>query len=278
MWYLTRNSAYATKAIALMDAWSGTITEHTNSNSPLQAGWAGSSWARAGELIGHTYSGGWPEQARFAAMLREVYLPVVSKGSANNGNWEAVMMDAAIGIAVYLDDRAAFDRTVDMWRSRLPAYVYLTSDGPTPKSPPAYPKKGEALVKFWHGQTTLVDGLAQETCRDFWHTGWGLEGLVHVAETARLQGLDLYAEARERLTKAFEFHANLDLGAPAPSWLCGGRVDTGLGPVMEIAYNHYHNRVGDPMPKTQQVLARRRPLGDDGHFIAWETLTSADNP
>ena len=43
-WYVTRDSRYATKAIAIMDAWSATITDHTNSNAPLQTGWAGSSW------------------------------------------------------------------------------------------------------------------------------------------------------------------------------------------------------------------------------------------
>ncbi|GGM13894.1 alginate lyase family protein [Dactylosporangium sucinum] len=49
-WYITRDSRYATKAIAIMDAWSATIQDHTNSNAPLQTGWAGSSWPRAAEI------------------------------------------------------------------------------------------------------------------------------------------------------------------------------------------------------------------------------------
>jgi hypothetical protein len=55
MWYITRDARYATKAIQLMDAWSAAITDHTNSNAPLQSAWAASSWTRAAEVIRYTY-------------------------------------------------------------------------------------------------------------------------------------------------------------------------------------------------------------------------------
>jgi hypothetical protein len=211
-------------------------------------------------------------------MLRWVYLPLVVNGRAGaNGNWELIMMDAATGIAVFLGDRAAFNHAVAIWRGRVPAYIYLASDGPTPKSPPnGSPKSGPALVSYWQGQSKFVDGLAQETCRDFGHTGWGLDAAAHVAATGWVQGIDLYAEVRTRLTAALEFHAQYDLGTTAPSWLCGGSPKTGLGPVLEIAYNHYH-RLGATLPKTGQLLQKSRPVGAD-YFIAWETLTNADNP
>ncbi|MCS0604603.1 alginate lyase family protein [Streptomyces sp. LP11] len=86
-WYVTKDARYAQKAIQLMDAWSATITGHTNSNAPLQTGWAGSSWPKAAEIITYTYTGGWANQNRFATMLRNVYPPVVIKGSHSNGNW-----------------------------------------------------------------------------------------------------------------------------------------------------------------------------------------------
>ncbi|MFI7638990.1 hypothetical protein [Nonomuraea sp. NPDC049400] len=119
-----------------------------------------------------------------------MYLPTVIAGAPNkNGNWELIMTDAAIGIAVHLDDRASFDRAVTTWRGRLPAYIYLTTDGSLPKAPPrsTYDTKAE-IIEYWHGQTTFVDGLTQETCRDFWHTGWGLAAISHVAETAGILG------------------------------------------------------------------------------------------
>lgn len=74
-WYITRDERYARKAIQLMDAWSAVVRDHTNSNAPLQTGWAGSSWPKAAEIIKYTYTGGWPNSGRFATMLRDVYLP-----------------------------------------------------------------------------------------------------------------------------------------------------------------------------------------------------------
>ena len=70
VWYISGDARYAEKAIALMDAWSATITNHTNSNAPLQTGWAGSSWPKAAEIIKYTYTGTWTNSARFATMLR----------------------------------------------------------------------------------------------------------------------------------------------------------------------------------------------------------------
>jgi Alginate lyase len=281
MWSVTQDRRYADKAIELMDAWSATIKAHKNSNSPLQAGWAGSNWARAGEIIRYTYTG-WPEDRinRFAGMLRNVYLPVVAKPKPDsNGNWELIMKDSAISIAVFLDDRTAFDAAVAIWRKRVPAYIYLSKDGPLPAFPPGTKMHTrDELVHYWHGQSTFVDGLSQETCRDFGHTGWGLDAMVHAAETARIQGLDLYGEFSDRITKAFEFHAQYEQGAEVPAWLCGGKIKTGIGAIGEIAYNHLHNRMHLDLPNTRRLVESRRPAGTDRRYIAWETLTHASNP
>ncbi|MFD8708054.1 alginate lyase family protein [Kitasatospora sp. NPDC059648] len=279
-WVLTGDQRYADKAVSIMDAWSGVIQEHTNTNAPLQTGWSGNNWARAAELVRHT-GAGWSAGSvdRFAAMLRTVYVPLLTPGSPRkNGNWELIETDALMGIAVFLEDRGLFDRAVDLWRHRLPAYVYLTSDGDLPVPPPnAGIKGGSALVKYWNGQSTFVDGLSQETCRDFGHTGWGLEAAAQAAETARLQGVDLWGEARERLVKAVEFHTRYDNGASVPDWLCDGSVNTGLGPAVQLAYDEYHLREGLPMPQTEQYVAAHSPFGAN-YFIGWETLTHTDAP
>jgi len=55
---------------------------------------------------------------------------------------------------------------------------------------------------------------------------WGIIAQVHAAETAYQQGVDLYAEQSKRLRDTHEFHARYDLGAPVPSWLCGGSIKT----------------------------------------------------
>ena len=281
IWYITRDRAYAEKAISIMNAWSGVITGHTNSTAPLQTGWAGATWPRAAEIIRYTYRG-WhrADVERFSTMLRDVYLPVVIKGHAtNNGNWELTMMEAAVGISVFLDDRASYDTAIAKFRARVPAYLYLASDGPLPAAPPGSTiTTPERIAAFWGGQSTFVDGLAQETCRDFVHTGYGLASIAHVAEITRNQGRSLYPELRTRLSKALEFHAYYQTGAPVPAWLCGGKLTLGIGPATEVAYNALHNRMGVRLPLTGALTRAQRPANTNLLFIGWDSLTHARNP
>ncbi|MFE4968462.1 alginate lyase family protein [Streptomyces sp. NPDC056660] len=279
-WYITKDARYAQKAIQIMDAWSATITSHTNSNAPLQTGWAGSSWPKAAEIIKYTYTGTWANEARFATMLRNVYLPTVIKGSNSNGNWELTMMEAAVGISVFLEDKASYDTAMAKFRTRTAAYVYLASDGSVPKTVPSQNLDTTAkIVSYWQGQSTFVTGLTQETCRDFTHTGYGISSISHVAETSRIQGTDLYGtDVGERLRQALGFQAKYQLGTAVPSWLCGGSLTLGLGPVTEVGYNALHNRLGIAMTNTQTLTQNNRPAGTNNLFVAWETLTHGDNP
>jgi hypothetical protein len=279
-WYITKDARYAQKAIQIMDAWSATITSHTNSNAPLQTGWAGSSWPKAAEIIRYTYTGTWTNEARFATMLRNVYLPTVIKGSNSNGNWELSMMEAAVGISVFLEDKTSYDTAMAKFRTRTAAYVYLASDGSVPKTVPSQNLDTTAkIVSYWQGQSTFVTGLTQETCRDFTHTGYGISAISHVAETSRIQGQDLYGtDVGERLRQALGFQAKYQLGTAVPSWLCGGSLNLGLGPVTEVGYNALHNRLGIAMTNTQTLTRNNRPAGTNNLFVAWETLTHGDNP
>ena len=278
-WNVTGDEAYARKSIEVMNAWARTLKSHTNHNADLQTGWSGAIWPVAGEIIRHTYPGWAPaEVAAFSAMLKNVYLPVVIKGSGGNGNWELVMIEAAVQIAVFLDDRATFDRAVGMWRKRVPAYFYVESDGAHPPPPPTGDRgtTPEAIRNFWYNVGMYVDGVAQETCRDFGHTEYGLASTIAVAETAFQQGLDLYKEHSKRLRAAMELHADYTLGKPAPSWLCGGKINTRLMPTWEIGYNHFHDRMGVELPLSLKLIETRiRALDGANKHMVWETLTHA---
>jgi hypothetical protein len=211
-------------------------------------------------------------------MLRSAFLPMVTRSAeGTNGNWDLVMIEAALYIGVFLDDRGVFDRAVARWRRRVPAYIYMQADGAGPVPPPDGGKEApDALLRYWHGQQKLIDGVAQETCRDFGHTAFGLASAIAAAETAFQQGLDLYAEQSARLRAALELHAGYLLGEPPPSWLCGGRLDLRLLPTGEIAYNHFHDRLRQPMPFTGRLLeARVRAHDGVNHHIVWETFTHA---
>ena len=221
-------------------------------------------------IIRYTYTG-WStaDVNQFKTMLKTQYLPSIINGSCANGNWETSMTEGLINIGVFTDDKATYDKGVALWRGRVPAYMYLKSDGASPKAPP------HCSVPSWYGQTTFVDGLCQETCRDYGHLTGGIAAAINAAETARIQGLDLYGEQATRFTKALEFHAQYLNGTPVPSWLCNGTLDLAKNDFWEIAYNHYHNRMGFNLPQTLAVIQTIRPTGANHHMV-WESLTHAE--
>ncbi|HEY4020316.1 MAG TPA: hypothetical protein VGM75_16620, partial [Pseudonocardiaceae bacterium] len=163
---------------------------------------------------------------------------------------------------------------------RVPAYVYLSSDGALPKTVPGSGLTTRSqIISYWQGQSTFVNGLTQETCRDFVHTGYGIASISDVAETSRIQGTDLYTgDVGTRLRYALGFQSQYELGAAVPSWLCGGQVKTGLGPVTEVGYNAMSFRLGNVMPNTGKLTNQDRPEGTNNLFTGWGTLTHAENP
>ncbi|KDN40597.1 secreted protein [Tilletiaria anomala UBC 951] len=280
---LTDNDAYAKKAIEVMDAWAKTLQTHSNSNAPLQTGWAGAMWPKAGELIRYYYGHKWPssKQTRFQSMLRDIYLPTIINGSMSNGNWELVMMEAAIGIAVFLEDRSSYDKAMHTFQKRVPAYIYLASDGSLPKTVPKQNLNSkDKIIAYWQGQSKFVSGLSQETCRDFTHAGYGLASIANVAETARIQGNDIYqtTDLGKRLRRALEFHTQYQNGEPVPSWLCNGAYAGDLEGMTEVGFNAFFFRAGKRMPQTREYTVSRRPQAGNSLFLAWQTLTHAEQP
>ncbi len=271
-WAISGDERYAQKAIQIMDAWSSTITNHTGANTGIQTAWSAASWVKAAELIKYQYQN-WPNAGRFANMLRSVYLPVVVNGDDRTSNWDLTEAEASIGIAVFTNDGVTFDKAVSQYLARVPAFVYLASDGPTP-----HPSPDGGFN--WETATRYITGMTQETCRDFVHTGYSIASMSHIAETALMQGTDLYPQVGERLRQALGWHATQEVrAAPEPANLCGkGPLERGLGPVTETGFNALHTRQGIAMANTQTLTERNRPAGTNYLFVAWETLTNANNP
>jgi hypothetical protein len=280
LWAVGGDERHARKSAEILKAWC-ILKSHGMSNANLQAGWTGGPFCRAAEILRHTDSPTWTwpkeEQDAFTEMLRRAFVPRVGEPQrpSTNGNWEAVMIETAMSIAVFTDDRALFDKCVVRYKKRLPAFIYGVEDGPVPLTvDAAHYDTREKIDKHWHGQTVLFDGLSQETGRDLTHTQWGIGALVHCAEIAWHQGIDLYAENGNRILRGMEFHAKYLNGAPVPQELQGGKLDGGrIVPTWEIAYNHYHGRRGLPMPETEKLLAKHRPEMGPDHHLGFGTLS-----
>ena len=273
-WAVTGNEKYARNAIRIMNAWANILSGgHINENGPAQAAWAGSVWPRAAEIIRYT-SSFWAKEdiARFQKMLVTQYLPSLVNGCDENGNKELAMSEALIDIGVFNDDRITFANGVRMWRGRAPCVIYLKSDGPSPIVPP----NGLPVSAPWSNKGNFppfVDGVLQETARDPHHANMTFASLVNAAETARQQGLDLYTEQGARIVAAMEYQAQFlapNKVKPPPN------LEFNLEPTWEIAFNHFHTRLGVALPKMAKVIPTNRPTGADLNHMVWETLTHGD--
>jgi len=275
LWTITGDHRYAENAIRIVNAYSH-LRGYTNSNAPLQSAWSGELWPRSAEILRWT-NAGWKheDQVAFAKMLVNVILPEIYNGSDSNGNWELSMIDAMMGIAVFVDNRPLLEHAEAMWMERVPAYFYVEAlDGKHPAKMPQHDRTAS-----WYGTTDLnasVDGISQETCRDLNHTGYGIAATMNAAETAHIQGGKLYEAMEKRLVPALEFHAKLFLAKePVPKLVCGGRLNPGKGYTFTIGYNEYHNRLGVDLPFTKEWLEHvyADPDQVDMHMIVFEGLT-----
>jgi hypothetical protein len=270
LWYITGNKTYAENAVKILNAWSSTLTGgHTNNNGQVQASWTGDVFPRAAEIMRFSYKG-WSDAdiVQFQNMLTTQFLPSLIHGTCENGNKELTISEALINIGVFNDNRVVYDWGVKIWRGRAPAYIYLKSDGPKPVEPPGC---GPALWGNKGFTPEFVEGLLQETARDSGHANLALSGLVDAAETARQQGLDLYGEQGKRIMAAMEFQAQY---LPPNSAKPPENLEFNPHPTWEIAYNHFHDRLGMSLPKMAAVLPTIRPTGVN-HHMTWETLTHA---
>jgi hypothetical protein len=279
LWYITGNSQYAANAISILNTYGYNLKGYTNSNEPLQAAWDSEKFPRAAEIIRYS-NAGWADAdiQQFKTMLNTIILPRIINGSTSNGNWEISMIEGMINIGVFNDDAATFNKGVTYWKQRIPAYFYYHTDGAAPVPAP----RGTAN---WYGQTVYdsrVDGISQETCRDFGHAQYGISGALDAAETAYIQGINLYSDtasnALNRLTSALEFNAKYLLAnsTSVPSYVCGGTVTLQVYPTDEIGYNEYHNRLGLDLPLTLQYLQtviRQLPNPTEYHIMVYESLS-----
>jgi hypothetical protein len=277
LWYISGDQLYANNAIKILNAYAQGLKQYTGSNAPVEAAWDAELWPRAAEILRYS-NAGWKSEdiAVFSKMLKEVVLPKIEPGSTANGDWELSMVDAMMNIAIFTDDRTLFYYAEAMWKERVPSFIYVEElDGAHPKPVP----RG-APYTHWFGTTDLdknEDGMTQETCRDLRDTSLGLAAMIDAAETAHIQGDELYESEQKRLVDAMEFDSHLLLKKEAvPAMVCGGKLNYAKTDTFVIGYNEFHNRLGVEMPETRQWLelhVENDPTPEKMLMIVFEPLT-----
>ncbi|WP_040165087.1 alginate lyase family protein [Microbacterium gorillae] len=327
MYWYTDDRSYAQRAIAILNAYAEHFAGNHGSNGPLMTAWIAEMMIRGAELIRYTYTPAAGEVAfdvtGFSTMLRDVFvarLQVFSWADVN-GNWSGSAADGLMNAGVFLDDRAIYEEGVALWRARVPTYLYLSSDGALPVAPPGSTEFGTDtaqkrinLACWWlndkadscrltpredPGPLHLQNGQSQESCRDFGHVSLGIAGMVSAAETAYLQGDDLYGEEQHRIMTGISYLVQVEQHWRKhhawPRGFCkdvSGLVATGLTTPdfqAEVAYNAYAVRAGvafrtivipgysDTYPNGDPLAAyialKQTDRNVEGFIDAWDTLT-----
>ncbi|WP_402844817.1 alginate lyase family protein [Microbacterium sp. GXS0129] len=320
MYAYTGNATYAERAIAILNSYAAHFRGSFGSNGPLMTAWTAEQMIRGAEILRYTYtpSAGGPtfDVAQFSAMLRTTIIPTLrGPGYAGkNGNWGLSAADGLMNTAVFLDDRALFEQAVGMWRDDTRAYIYLSSDGSEPIPPAsAFGKVSNPplLACRWlsnkpsacltHPQTdphlVAQNGQNQESCRDFGHASMGLAAIVNGAETAWIQGTDLYREEQQRIITGYLYTVQISQNIAAQGWpqgFCDGAAEGGIDPSLQelaadVFYNAYAVRLGQrlspiaipgyPTPPAREdpveaFIQAHRVGRDFAHNVtAWEALT-----
>ncbi|GAB3586589.1 alginate lyase family protein [Hymenobacter daeguensis] len=251
MWCLTGDHAYADKAIALVNAWSGTLTSITGRDAVLMAGLGPFKMVQAAELLRYSKAGcAESDIQKTERHFRQVIYPVLREYAPfANGNWEAAALKTVMAIGIFCNDRAVYE-------DALRYYVNGWGDG--------------RLTHYVINAT----GQGQESGRDQAHAQLGIGMLAECSEMAWHQGLDLYGYADNRLLKGFEYAAKYNLGNDDMPFVTTldrtgkyfhQKISTiargQLRPLYEQVYNHYVHRRGLAAPYTQQAAEKLRPEG-----------------
>jgi hypothetical protein len=284
LWYFTDEETYARGAIAILNSWQGLqgFTAGTDQDK-LQAGWIGAVFAPAAEIM-RGYPG-WAatDLEALQAMFKRAFYPQLTTASSWNGNVDLTQIDAMMNIAVFNEDWTLFNQGISRWQTRGQSYFYLSSQGPSGAKIPAIPGDGSNVQMFWANPIAWVDGLEQETCRDCGHHAqFGLASALHAAEVAWNQCVDLYTAETTRYTAALELLAK-QLVTNNYADVCGTgcTATSDRYDIFEIGYNHFHNRMGIPLPNTLEQITSLRSASNTrwtSWNLAYETLTHAEVP
>ncbi len=163
LWYYTGQKPHATKAIEIMKRLVGrareTFARQRSAAGPL--GVRRFSRAPPKSFATRTPAGSTPTCKNSSRCCAPPYLPEVKDGSTRTGNWDTSATDAALSIAVFLNDHAEFDEAIALWRARTPRTSTSGKDGASPLQPPREPaRSSSALASYWWNPKQFVRPLA----------------------------------------------------------------------------------------------------------------------
>ena len=259
------DTAYADKAVEIMNAWASTHTGWSgDTNVSLRAGIYGYQFACAGELL-RDYIGWDPTDfANFQQYMVDQfsgtnqYFLYYKHGTVPDhywSNWTMSNVASLMAIGVLADRQDLFDDAVDYFKGmKIPELGSGTENI-------------NNSVVFRHPNGL---GQWQESGRDQGHSLLGPQLVGVICEIAWNQGIDLYGYHDNLFLASVEYISKYNTGQDVPFttyvyvykhpydtayWVqtdinSGGRGQ--IRPGWDLVYNHYVNRMGLAAPYTEQ--------------------------
>lgn len=258
-WKISGNIEYANAAVAVLDAWAGTLTDVIGtSDKYLASGLYGYQLANAAEIM-RTYPG-WTKFPAFKQMMLKVFYPMnhdfitQHNGYGEAGlhywaNWDLANLASMMAIGILTDRH-------DIYQESLEYVRHGKGNG-------AF---NHAMWAVYPGTGTDV-GLAQvqESGRDQGHSTLDIALIGVICQMAWNQGDDLFGANDNRVLKASEYVAKYNLFHDVP-WTpyttADGSVQTQISPasrgstrpIWTLIYNHYAGISHLQAPYTKQMM------------------------
>jgi hypothetical protein len=292
-WKISGDTAYADKAVQIMNAWSSTLTSiQGTTDAALAAGIYGYEFANAGEIM-RTYSG-WAaaDLTSFQNMMKNVFYPINHDFLIRHNNtdvthywanWDLCQMASILAIGVLCDDQSLFDEAVDYFKSGA--------------------GNGAVAQAVYYVHPGFL-GQWQESGRDQGHNTLGIALMGAMCEMAWNQGVDLYGYDNNRFLMGAEYVAKANLIQSGTTYYTVPYVPynnadnvnqtvfaTGsqgnVRPCWALVYHHYVNRKGLAAPYSKMFALQIQPEGGGGNYgstsggydqLGYGTLTCTRDP
>ena len=289
-WKISRDAAYARKAVQIMNAWSASLTAIGGDISGfLVAGIQGYQIANAAEIM-RTYPG-WEaaDFRRFQAMMFNVFYAGNHHGLVQSltpitvySSWQLCCSASILAIGLLCDNRTLFNEAINYFKTGL-------SNGAI----------AQAVYYVHPGYL----GQTQESGRDQGHNTLSISLKTTICEMAWNQGVDLYGYDNNRVVAGAEYTAKGNLIESGSTYYSmpfatyknvivtdtefatGGRGSA--RPEWALIYNHYVNRKGLAAPYSKKFASLVQPEGGGGNYgensggfdqLGYGTLTCTRDP
>ncbi|GIZ09758.1 hypothetical protein FUMI01_24850 [Flavobacterium sp. UMI-01] len=244
-WYITGDSRHAEKAIEIFKAWRN-LTSVTSGGTDSLSGGIAYIMIEAAEIIKSTYSGWAPADLQaFKNMLvypgysdttpvtganKTFYWMAYQGDAGRHGNQGLSGFRTVMAMGIFLDNEKIYNRALKYISGDLSSHL---NDIPYPAGPSTHTTiktatsneyaddynivKGTSIPNYGYNEvmTNYIweNGQCQESSRDQQHTMFGIGLLTSMAEMAWNQGVNLYANANDRLLLGLEYNMRYNVSA-----------------------------------------------------------------